>query len=105
MSIINISLIALTIIGLGIFSWKKPRLSSILIWSLIATILISSMALIIVPFEFSEKAQWLSLIVPILLVGLQYWCYWVENERAVLFTLIILCVCSGSIIIASDPII
>ena len=105
MNIVLISVIALATLGLGLFSWKKPRLASIVIWSLITTTLLISLTLIVLPVTFAEKAIWLSLLVPIILVGFQYWCYWAENEKRVLFTLITLSLLSGGAIVFIDPII
>ena len=84
MNSIQILLAAALVITLGLFSWKKPRLSSIIIWSTVATILLTSAALIAIPGDFQTKALWLSLSVPITWVGLQYLCYWAESEWKVL---------------------
>ena len=105
MSVIKIAIVALVLIGLGIFSWKKPRLSSILIWSLLATVLITTVILVTLPVDFSSKAQWLSFLVPLILVGFQYWCYWANSERLVLLGLVALSIVSGGIVMVVDPII
>jgi len=105
MSVMTIVLALFGVGCLGVFSWKRPRLSSILIWSLVATTLVSTVALMTLPYDFASKAQWLSFLVPLILVGFQYWCYWSENARRVLFALIILSVLSGGVVIAIDPII
>ena len=105
MNALTISIILIAVVVLGVFSWKKPRLSSILIWSLLATVLITTVMLVTLPVDFSSKAQWLSFLVPLILVGFQYWCYWANSERLVLLGLVALSIVSGGIVMVVDPII
>ena len=105
MNTIQISLAAVLVITLGLFSWKKPRLSSIIIWAMVATILLTSAALVAIPSEFRAKALWLSLSVPITWVALQYWCYWAESEWKVLGSLLVMSLLSALIIFNVDLVI
>ena len=98
MNTIQISLAAVLVITLGLFSWKKPRLSSIIIWAMVATILLVSAALVVIPGDFRAKATWLSLSVPIIWVALQYWCYWADNQWKVLGSLVATSLLSAVII-------
>lgn len=105
MNSVQISLATGTLIALCWFSWKKPRLSSILVWSLLATILLTSAALIILPGKFSIKANWLGLSVPIIWTVFQYWCYWIENEWKVMLSLIFISFISVGIILSMDVVV
>ena len=102
MSVIKVSIALIVLMALGVFSWKKPRLSSVLIWSVITTIFLVTVALMTLPIEFASKAQWLTFLVPIILISFQYWCYWVDSEWVALFTLIATSLLSGGIIMMID---
>lgn len=105
MSTIQISLAALLVITLGLFSWKKPRLSSIVIWAMVATVLLTSAALIVIPGEFRAKAVWLSMLVPIIWVAFQYWCYWADNQWKVLASMVAISLISIAVIFNVDLVI
>ncbi len=62
--------------GLGVATWRAPRLAAVLVWSLLASILGSAALLLVLPFAFGELALWVALFVPLLWVGFQFWCYW-----------------------------
>ena len=104
MNTIQISLAAVLVITLGLFSWKKPRLSSIIVWALVATVLLTSAALLVIPGKFSTKAIWLSLSVPITWTAFQYWCYWADSQWKVLWTLIAISLLSTGILFSLDPV-
>ncbi|MFT5579607.1 MAG: hypothetical protein ACI9WS_002367 [Paraglaciecola psychrophila] len=103
MGMIQISLAVIALFALGIFSWKRPRLSSIIFWSLISSIFITAAGLLILPGPFAEKARWIALSVPIIWVGIQYWCYSADNEEAVLLALISASIVGGSIVVSVNP--
>lgn len=104
MNTIQISLAAVLVITLGLFSWKKPRLSSIIVWALVATVLLTSAALLLIPGDFSAKAIWLSLSVPIIWTAFQYWCYWADNQWKVLWTLVVISLMSGAVLLSLEPV-
>lgn len=62
--------------GLGVATWRAPRLTTILVRSLLASVLGSAALLLTVPFAFGELALWIALSVPALWAGFQFWCYW-----------------------------
>lgn len=62
--------------GLGVATWRAPRLTAILVWSLLASVLGSAALLLTVPFAFGELALWVALSVPLLWASSQFWCYW-----------------------------
>ena len=105
MSAITITLALTSTLALGFFSWKKPRLSSIIIWTMVASVLLTSAALIVIPGEFRAKAVWLSMVVPIIWVAFQYWCYWADSQWKVLGSLITISLASIAIIFSVDLVI
>lgn len=102
MTAIQIGFAAGAAIALGLCSWKKPRLSSVIVWSLIATVLLTSAALIVIPGKFSTKAIWLSLSVPITWATFQYWCYWADSQWKVLWSLVMISFASAGVLLSSQ---
>lgn len=98
---IGLFLLALIIFG----SWKAPRLTSIIWWTLLATIFITSVLLLWLPGRFSEKALWISLAVPLVWVGLQFWCYWDPNKWRVEGGLIAISIIGGIVTFLTEPIV
>lgn len=96
-------------VGLGLLAGaivatlKAPRLTAILLWSLLATIFLTSAALLTLPGPFSEKALWLALSVPITWATLQFWCYWDGRKWRVTGTLIALTVVGALVVAMVDP--
>ncbi len=105
MNAIQIGLTIVSIVGLCWFSWKKPRLSSILVWSLIATLSSTAAALLIIPGPFSSKALWIALSVPIIWSAFQYWCYWADSQWQVLWSLLAISCVSALIVMNVDPVV
>ena len=105
MNIIQIGMAVGVLIALAWFSWKKPRLSSIIVWSLVATVLLTSSALVIIPGKFSIKANWLSLSFPITWAVFQYLCYWADNQWKVMWSLIVISLVSAAILLSMDVVV
>ena len=105
MNTMQITLVLILTIAVGVFSWKKPRLSSIIIWSTVATTLLVSAALIVIPGEFRAKAVWLPMLVPIIWVAFQYCSYWAESQWKVLGSLVAISLLSIAVIFNVDHVI
>ena len=105
MNTVQITIAVIVMIFLGFFSWKKPRLSSIIIWSTVASVLLITSALLIIPGPFLNKALWLALSFPITWCALQYWCYWADKQWQVLSSLLAVSAISGFIIFRLAPIV
>ncbi|MEL6362257.1 MAG: hypothetical protein AAFR21_14365 [Pseudomonadota bacterium] len=105
MTPILIAILIIFVIGIGIATWKAPRLTSIIWWALVATIFSSAALLLIVPGPFSEKALWIALSVPLIWVGLQFWCYWDKSKWRVASGLIVLSLVSGLVVFVTEPVI
>ncbi|MEL7231965.1 MAG: hypothetical protein AAGJ85_05585 [Pseudomonadota bacterium] len=95
-------LIAVTI-AVGVATWKAPRLTSILFWATLATILVGSAAAMVMPGEVAENLIWLVLAFPLIWVGLQFWCYWDGSKWRVAAGMIGVCIVSGLVIYISPP--
>ena len=63
-------------IGLIVATWKAPRLTSILLWSLLAALGSSLAAVSMLPDTLSSRAIWLVLGFPLIWSLLQLWCFW-----------------------------
>lgn len=89
--------------GLGAATWKAPRLTSTLVWALVAATLIVSALAMNLPGELSNKLIGLALVYPLLWAGLQFWCYWDRSKWRVAGGHIAVCALSGVIIFFSTP--
>ena len=98
-----IGILAVVILALGLATWKAPRLTSTLVWTLIAATLIISAVAMNVPGDLSNNLIGLALIYPLLWVGLQFWCYWDRSKWRVAGGHVAACVLSGIVIFVSTP--
>ncbi|MEM9619377.1 MAG: hypothetical protein AAF936_15590 [Pseudomonadota bacterium] len=103
MSPVFLAVIAVAVIGLALATWKAPRLTSIIFWSLVATIFFTSALLMKAPGPFPEKALWLTLAVPIIWTAFQFWTYWDGKPWRVAGGLIAIAIISGIIVFVSEP--
>ncbi len=103
MSLLPIAAGGLALAGLAFATYKAPRLAGALFWSLAATLLLTSAMLLTAPGPFSELALWLSLAVPLIWAGFQFWCYWDANRWRVAGGLIALTVIGGAVTVFVDP--
>ncbi|MEM7005372.1 MAG: hypothetical protein AAF498_05780 [Pseudomonadota bacterium] len=105
MNPVTIAILLVLVIGIGLATWKAPRLTSVILWALVATIFSTAALLLIVPGPFSEKALWIALSVPFVWVAFQFWCYWDANKWRVAGGLIAVSALCGIIVFLSDPIV
>lgn len=80
-----------------------PRLTSVIIWSLIASMFLSSALLVILPIEFRALAIWMALAVSLIWVAFQFWCYWDKRGWRVATGLILISVIGGYITFTIPP--
>ena len=92
-------------VGLGLATWKAPRLTSVIVWALLAAIFTSSAILMTFPGAFAEKALWVALSVPFIWVALQFWTYWDRKAWRVAIGLMALTALSAAIVFTSEPMI
>ena len=98
---------ALFIFGLvsALTAWTvaAPRLTSVIVWSLIAAMLLPSALLVILPFDFRALALWIALAVSLIWVAFQFFCYWDKRGWRVATSLIAVSVLSGYIVFTTPP--
>ncbi len=80
-----------------------PRLTSVIIWSLIASMFLSAALLLTLPFEFKALAVWMALAVSLIWVAFQFWCYWDKHGWRVASGLITISIVSGYIVFTTPP--
>ena len=89
--------------GLGVGTWKAPRLTGVTWWSLLATILFSAALLLSLPFDFGQLALWLTLAVPVIWMSFMFLCYWDRSRWRVPVFLIVISVVSAAVITLVPP--
>ncbi|MEM0930516.1 MAG: hypothetical protein AAGI89_14605 [Pseudomonadota bacterium] len=89
--------------GIGTATYKAPRLTSVLFWSLTATIFSSAALLLVIPGPFSEVAIWMSLAVPLIWAGFQFLCYWERKEWRVTASLIAVTIVGAVLVAIVEP--
>ncbi len=96
-------IVCLALVCLAAATWKAPRLSSAIVWALTATIFSSAALLVHAPGPFAQKALWITLAVPVIWVGFQFWTYWDGKPwRPAAGLIAITCLCGG-IVFLSEP--
>ncbi|MGB6230970.1 MAG: hypothetical protein WBF53_12695 [Litorimonas sp.] len=103
MSPIFAAIFLIVFVGLALASWKAPRLTSVIVWALLAAIFLTAALLMHLPGSFSEKALWLTLGVPLIWVGLQFWTYWDRKPWRVTGGLIAITVVCAVLVFTTTP--
>lgn len=75
-----------------------PRLTSVILWSLVASMLLSAALLLTLPMEFRALALWMALAVSLIWVAFQFCCYWDKHGWRVASGLILVSMVSGYIV-------
>lgn len=101
--ILSIILALLGLFLLAYFTWRAPRLASVIIWSLACTLLFSTVMFLWLPVALAEKALLIALSVPVTCVAMQYWCYHHDSAKGVAATLISLSLICAAIVAVSPP--
>ena len=98
---------ALFVFGLvsALTAWTvhAPRLTSVIIWSLIASMMLSAALLITLPIEFRALALWMALAVSLIWVAFQFWCYWDKHGWRVASGLIVISLVGGYVVFTVPP--
>ena len=97
-------ILAAVLAGLGWATWKKPRLTSSIVWSLTATLLLTAITALLLPAAFIKPALlWLSILTPLIWVGFIFWCHWDRRPIRPAAGLIGLTVIGAVIVIQLPP--
>ncbi|MEO0464960.1 MAG: hypothetical protein AAF216_00330 [Pseudomonadota bacterium] len=103
MSPILIGTLAVLAVGIVAATWKAPRLTSVLVWALVATIFSSSALVLALPGKFSENALFVTVAVPFIWACYQFWCYWDASKWRVAGGLIAISIVGGVVIYLIEP--
>ena len=103
MSPMTIGITLAVLIAIGAATWKAPRLTSILIWTSLATTLACTAGIMILPGDLINNLIWLPLLFPLIWIALQFWCYWDASKWRVTIGLIALCIVSGVAVSTMPP--
>ena len=103
MSPIVLGILVVFLVGIGVATWKAPRLTSVIWWSLLATILFSAALLLSLPFDFGQLALWLTLAVPVIWMAFMFLCYWDKSRWRVPVSLIVISIVSAVVITFVPP--
>ncbi|MGD8327142.1 MAG: hypothetical protein PVF65_09515 [Sphingomonadales bacterium] len=98
MNLAIITISALVLILLVLLTWKKPRLSAVVIWALLATIFTCAVLLKVLPGNFADKALWITLFFPLLWALFQTWVYWETKAWRAVLSLVVLTI-SGALFV------
>lgn len=90
-------------LALGLATWKAPRLTAILVWSLIATIFFSAAILVSAPGAFKDKALWMTLAVPLIWTVFQFLAYWLNKPWRAVFGMMAVSVAGAAVVFLSEP--
>ncbi|MEM6535069.1 MAG: hypothetical protein AAF613_05445 [Pseudomonadota bacterium] len=80
-----------------------PRLTSVILWSLLASMLLSAALMLTLPVPFRALAIWMALAVSLIWVGFQFWCYWDKRGWRVASGLVLVSLTSGYIVFTTPP--
>ncbi|MEM6573664.1 MAG: hypothetical protein AAF736_05295 [Pseudomonadota bacterium] len=97
------AILAVVLGALAWFSWRKPRLSATIVWSLVATILLTSALMLAFPGPVRERILWIAMTSPLIWVGAMFWCYWDARPRRPMAALLSISLISGMVIWVVPP--
>ena len=89
--------------ALSAWTVHAPRLTSVIIWSLVASMFLSAALILTLPIEFKTLAIWMALAVSLIWVAFQFWCYWDKHGWRVASGLITISIVSGYIVFTTPP--
>ena len=87
------------ILLLGVWTWRKPRQASVIVWALTSTLCVSAAALKVLPGSFAENVVWYAAFVALAWATVQVWVYWEPRVWRVAGSLIGATVISGIVIV------
>lgn len=93
----------LALLGIAYGTWRNPRLWSALIWAFVAAFLLAAAIIVAFPAEFVDKVFLVTIFLPLVWVGFQFWLYWNPGRWTVTLILLGISVVCGTIIAVSPP--
>jgi len=99
------AVVAVLLILLGLWTWRKPRQASVILWSLMATLFCSAALLKILPGAFRDNVIWYAATLPLIWAAVMTWVYWAPKPHRASAILIAITGLSGVVIaIAPSPV-
>ena len=102
MSPVMIGVLGTVFVGICYGTWRNPRLWSALIWAFVATFLLTAAITVAFPADFAQKVFFLTIFMPLVWVGFQFWLYWNPGRWRVTLYLLGISLISG-LIVAFSP--
>jgi len=90
---------------LAFATWKAPRITSVVIWTLTAAMMLQSALAVTLPFEFRSLALWLAICMPLIWVGFQLWCFWERRSWVVASGMLAVTAVSTLVVLIAPPLI
>jgi len=87
---------------IGVWTWRKPRQASVILWALVATLFVSAAILKLLPGNFGDNVLWYGVTMPVIWVSVQTWVYW-EDKAWRAPTLLLAATAVSSAIVAFAP--
>ncbi|MEM6536899.1 MAG: hypothetical protein AAF668_04130 [Pseudomonadota bacterium] len=103
MTALLISIGAIFVGFVAFATWKAPRLTSILFWSLMATIPTASLIVFLAPGSFLNRVGWLAVSLPAIWVAFQFLSYWLPRPRLTALGFILISATGFAFIAATGP--
>ncbi len=70
------AIIAIVFLGLAVATWRRPRLTSTILWSLTATVFSTSALILMMPTDLKQTLLWVSVAIPLIWLGCMFWSHW-----------------------------
>ncbi|MEL7198777.1 MAG: hypothetical protein AAGL10_10725 [Pseudomonadota bacterium] len=89
------------LLGICYGTWRNPRLWSALFWSFVATFMLSAAVVMAFPAPFQDKTFLITILLPLVWVGFQFWLYWNPGRWTVTIALFVIVVLSSVVVVLS----
>lgn len=97
-------IVAASILALGWATWRRPRLTSSVLWSLTATLGLVAGLILLLPTAIKPTLLWMSIVTPLVWVACIFWCHWDLSPRRPAAGLIALTLAGGAVVfLAPSP--
>ncbi|MEM7781100.1 MAG: hypothetical protein AAF697_11985 [Pseudomonadota bacterium] len=89
------------LLGICYGTWRNPRLWSALFWSFVATFMLTAAIVRGLPGPFQDKVFALTIVMPLVWVGFQFWLYWNPGRWTVTLILFMIIIVSTVVVLIS----
>lgn len=103
MSPVVMGVLGTLLLGICYGTWRNPRLWSALFWAFVATFMLTAAIVVAFPADFAQKVFALTIVMPLVWVGFQFWLYWNPGRWTVTIVLFLISITSGVIVYLSPP--